>query len=107
MWRSGALGAVVQTFGGQDVYPSLEEKAAHLIYFLVKNHPFVDGNKRIAAALFLRFLDKNAALYRADGGKRIGDNALVAMTLLIAESRPADKDILTRVVVNLINNRNQ
>ena len=103
----GALAAVVQTFGGRDVYPSLEEKAAHMLYFLVKNHPFVDGNKRIAAALFLWFLEKNGALYRADGGKRIADNALVAITLLIAESRPAEKDILTRVVVNLIKSRNE
>jgi prophage maintenance system killer protein/transcriptional regulator with XRE-family HTH domain len=102
----GALAAVVQTFGGRDVYPSLEEKAAHLLYFLVKNHPFVDGNKRIAAALFLWFLEKNGALYATDGRKRIGDNALVAMTLLIAESRPAEEDILTRVVVNLINRWN-
>jgi prophage maintenance system killer protein len=102
----GVLGAVTQTFAGRDLYPSLEEKAAHLLYFLVKGHPFVDGNKRIAAALFLWFLEKNRALYRADGSKRIADNALVAMTLLIAESRPADKDVLTRVVVNLINKRN-
>ncbi|MBM4181428.1 MAG: virulence protein RhuM/Fic/DOC family protein [Betaproteobacteria bacterium] len=102
----GSLSAVMQTFGGQEVYPSLEEKAAHLLYFLVKNHHFVDGNKRIAAALFLWFLEKNRALYRAEGGKRIADNALVAMTLLIAESRPEEKDVLTRVVVNLINRRN-
>jgi prophage maintenance system killer protein len=102
----GSLLAVMQTFGGQEVYPSLEEKAAHLLYFLVKNHHFVDGNKRIAAALFLWFLQKNLALYRADGSKRIADNALVAMTLLIAESRPDEKDVLTRVVVNLINRRN-
>ena len=102
----GSLSAVMQTFGGQEVYPSLEEKAAHLLYFLIKNHHFVDGNKRIAAALFLWFLQKNLALYRADGGKRIADNALVAMTLLIAESRPDEKDVLTRVVVNLINRRN-
>lgn len=102
----GSLAAVMQTFGGEEVYPSLEEKAAHLLYFLVKNHHFVDGNKRIAAALFLWFLEKNKALYRADGGKRIADNALVAMTLLIAESRPDEKDVLTRVVVNLINRRN-
>jgi len=102
----GSLSAVMQTFGGQEVYSSLEEKAAHLLYFLVKNHHFVDGNKRIAAALFLWFLQKNLALYRADGGKRIADNALVAMTLLIAESRPDEKDVLTRVVVNLINRRN-
>lgn len=102
----GSLSTVMQTFDGQEVYPSLEEKAAHLLYFLVKNHHFVDGNKRIAAALFLWFLQKNQALYRADGGKRIADNALVAMTLLIAESRPDEKDVLTRVVVNLINRRN-
>ena len=102
----GSLAAVMQTFAGQEVYPSLEEKAAHLLYFLVKNHHFVDGNKRIAAALFLWFLEKNRALYRPDGGKRIADNALVAMTLLIAESRPDEKEVLTRVVVNLINRRN-
>ena len=102
----GSLSVVVQVFGGQEVYSSLEEKAAHLLYFLVMNHHFVDGNKRIAAALFLWFLQKNPALYRADGGKRIADNALVAMTLLIAESRPDEKEILTRVVVNLINRRN-
>lgn len=102
----GSLSAVMQTFDGQEVYPSLEEKAAHLLYFLVKNHHFVDGNKRIAAALFLWFLEKNRVLYRADGGKRIADNALVAMTLLIAESRPDEKEVLTRVVVNLINRRN-
>jgi len=102
-----SLGAVMQGFSGRNLYPSLEEKAAHLLYFLVKNHPFVDGNKRIAAALFLWFLEKNGALYGAGGRKRIADNALVAMTLLIAESRPAEKDILTRVVVNLINRRNE
>ncbi len=101
-----SLAAVMQSFGDQELYPSMEEKAAHLLYFLVKNHHFVDGNKRIAAALFLWFLEKNKALYRNDGGKRIADNALVAMTLLIAESRPDEKDVLTRVVVNLINRRN-
>lgn len=101
-----ALGAVVQSFGGRDLYPSLEEKAANLIYFLVKNHPFTDGNKRIGAALFLRFMEKNGALYRADGSKRIADNALVAMTLLIAESRPSERDIITAMTVNLINRKN-
>ena len=99
---SGALHAVFQTFEGKDLYPTLEEKAAHLLYFLVKNHPFVDGNKRIAATLFLWFLQKNAVLYLFDGTKRIADNALVAMTLLIAESRPQEKDLLTRVLVHLI-----
>jgi prophage maintenance system killer protein len=99
---AGSLQAVFQTFGGKDLYPTLEEKAAHLLYFLVKNHPFVDGNKRIAATLFLWFMEKNAALYRSDGAKRIADNALVAMTLLIAESRPQEKDLLTRVLVHLV-----
>jgi prophage maintenance system killer protein len=97
---------ILQTFDGREVYPSLEEKAAHLLYFLIKNHPFVDGNKRIGAALFLWFLEKNRTLYRKDGGKRIADNALVAMTLLIAESRPQEKKILCQVLVNLINRKN-
>ena len=99
---TGALQAVLQTFGKKELYPTLEGKAAHLLYFLVKNHPFVDGNKRIAATLFLWFLKKNSALYRSDATKRIADNALVAMTLLIAESRPEEKDLLTRVLVHLI-----
>jgi len=103
----GSLEAVMQTAGGKDVYPSIEEKAAHLLYFLVKNHPFVDGNKRIAAALFLWLLQKNGALYRPDGSKRIADNALVAMTLLIAESRPADRSLLVNVIVNLVTKRNR
>ena len=102
-----SLQTVFQTFGGKDLYPGLEEKAAHLLYFLVKNHSFVDGNKRIAAALFLWFLEKNRMLYKVDGSKRIGDNALVAMTLLIAESKPAEKEILTLVVANLLTNRGQ
>lgn len=102
-----SLAAVHQTAGGRDAYPALEDKAVHLLYFLVKNHPFVDGNKRIAAALFLWFLEKNGALYRPDGGKRLADSALVAVTLLIAESRPADKDTLTRVVLNLIHRESQ
>ena len=101
-----ALGNVMQTFDGRELYPSLEEKAAQLLYSLVKNHPFVDGNKRLGAALFLWFLEKNRALYRGDGSKRIADNALVAMTLLIAESQPAEREVLTRVMVNLINRRN-
>jgi prophage maintenance system killer protein len=102
----GSLNDVFQTFEGKELYPSLEEKAANLLYFLVKNHSFVDGNKRIAAALFLWFLKKNRFLYRKDGTKRIAENALVAITLLIAESRPAEKDILVRVVVNLIGKKN-
>lgn len=103
---SGSLSAVMQTFDGKEVYPSLEEKAAHLLYFLVKNHSFVDGNKRIAASLFLWFLEKNRMLYRPDNTKRIADNALVAITLLVAESDPGLRDSLTKIVVNLISNRN-
>lgn len=98
-----SLQAVVQTFDGKDVYPSLEEKAACLLYFLVKNHSFIDGNKRIAAALFLWFMDKNNALYREDNEKRLANNALVAITLMIAESRPDEKDLIIKMVVNLIN----
>lgn len=101
-----AIGAVYQTFGGRDLYPSIEEKAAHLLYFVVKNHAFVDGNKRIGAFLFIWFLDANGLLYREAGTKRLADNALVALTLLIAESRPAEKDTLCKVIVNLINREN-
>jgi prophage maintenance system killer protein len=101
-----AIGAVYQTFDGRDLYPSVEEKAAHLLYFVVKNHAFVDGNKRIAASLFLWFLDANGILYRQDGSKRLPDNALVALTLLIAESQPAEKETICAVVVNLINREN-
>jgi prophage maintenance system killer protein len=101
-----ALGAVYQTFDGKDLYPSIEEKAANLFYFIVKNHAFSDGNKRIAAAVFIYFLARNAILYRADGSKRLADNALVALTLLIAESKPEEKDTLVKVVVNLINRSN-
>ena len=102
----GSLGAIYQTFGGKDLYPSIEEKAAHLLYFVIKNHSFIDGNKRIGAFLFLWFLDAGGILYAGDGRKRIGDNALVALTLMIAESRPEDKDIITKVIVNLINRDN-
>ena len=101
-----AIGAVYQTFGGRDLYPSIEEKAAHMLYFVVKNHAFVDGNKRIGAFLFIWFLDANGLLYRKDGSKRLADNALVALTLLIAESKPAEKDTLCKVIVNLINREN-
>ena len=101
-----AIGAVYQTFGGRDLYPSIEEKAAHLLYFVVKNHAFVDGNKRIGAFLFIWFLDANGLLYRKDGTKRLADNALVALTLLIAESKPAEKDTICKVIVNLINREN-
>jgi prophage maintenance system killer protein len=101
-----ALGAIYQTFSGKDLYPSVEEKAANLLYLVVKNHSFSDGNKRIAAALFVWFLDRNKILYKTDGGKRIADNALVAITLMIAESQPKEKDIIVALVVNLINKLN-
>jgi prophage maintenance system killer protein len=101
-----ALGAVYQTFGGEELYPSIEEKAANLLYFVVKNHAFSDGNKRIAAALFIAFLAGNKALYRKDGSKRIADNALVAITLMIAESNPVDKETMVKLIVNLINTQN-
>jgi prophage maintenance system killer protein len=103
---ASAIGAIYQTFAGHDLYPSVEEKAAHLLYFVVKNHAFVDGNKRIGAFLFIWFLDGNGLLYRKDGTKRLADNALVALTLLIAGSKPAEKDTLCKVVVNLINRAN-
>jgi len=99
----GILAAVFQTASGKDVYPTLEEKAAHLLYFVVKDHPFADGNKRIGAALFLRFLDKNRLLYAADGMRRISNETLVALTLLLAQSRAKDKEALTLLVVALLN----
>ena len=102
----GSLAAIYQTFDGHYVYPSVEEKAANLLYFVIKNHSFSDGNKRIAAFLFVWFLEKNHILYRPNGSKRIADNALVAITLMIAESKPEEKDMMTKVVVSLINGRN-
>jgi prophage maintenance system killer protein len=103
---NSSLATIYQTFGGQDLYPSVEEKAAHLLYFVIKNHSFSDGNKRIAAFLFVWFLEKNGILYKSDGSKRVADNALVALTLMIAESKPDEKDIMIKVVVNLINLKN-
>ena len=97
----GILAAVYQDVFGGEVYPSLEEKAANLLYFMIKDHPFADGCKRIAASLFLEFLDKNEALIR-DGQKVISDGALVAITLMIAESNPEEKDIMTTLVMNLL-----
>jgi prophage maintenance system killer protein len=102
----GSIGVIYQSFGGVEFYPTIEEKAANLLYFVVKNHSFSDGNKRIAAYLFVWFLEKNNILYRQDGGKRIADNALVALTLMIAESKPDEKDMMVKVVVNLINSKN-
>jgi len=103
---SSSLDTICQTFDGKDLYPSIEEKAAHLLYFIVKNHSFVDGNKRIAAAIFTWFLDRNGLLYKSDGTKRIADNALVALTLMIAMSDPKEKDVITKIIVNLINKDN-
>ena len=102
-----SIGQIYQTFGGEELYPSVEEKAAMLLYLVVKNHSFSDGNKRIAAMLFLWFLSKNGILYSPDGHKRIADNTLVALTLMIAESRTEEKDVMVKVVVNLINQENQ
>lgn len=101
-----SIGQIYQTFGGQDLYPSVEEKAAMLLYLVTKNHSFSDGNKRIAATLFLWFMAGNGILYNPDGSKRIPDNTLVALTLMIAESRTEEKDIMVKVVVNLINKNN-
>ena len=103
---ASGIGAVYQTFNKHDLYPSTEEKAAHLLYFVVKNHAFVDGSKRIAAFLFIWFLSESNLLYRKDGSKRLADNALVALTLLIAESKPVEKDAICKVIVNLINREN-
>jgi prophage maintenance system killer protein len=102
----GSLAAIYQTIGTDYAYPSLEEKAANLLYFVTKNHSFTDGNKRIAAFLFVWFLEKNKILYKEDGSRKIADNALVALTLMIAESKPEEKEIMVKVVVNLINNNN-
>ena len=101
-----SIGQIYQTFGGEELYPSVEEKAAMLLYLVTKNHSFSDGNKRIAATLFLWLLNNNRILYRADGSKRIADNTLVALTLMIAESRTEEKDVMVKVVVNLINHNN-
>ncbi|MBR4923730.1 MAG: virulence protein RhuM/Fic/DOC family protein, partial [Bacteroidaceae bacterium] len=102
-----SIGQIYQTFGGEELYPSVEEKASMLLYLVTKNHSFSDGNKRIAATLFLWFLNNNGILYRTDGTKRIADNTLVALTLMIAESRTEEKDVMVKVVVNLINQRNE
>ncbi len=101
-----SIGQIYQTFAGEELYPSVEEKAAILLYLVTKNHSFSDGNKRIAAALFLWFLANNGILYNADGTKRIADNTLVALTLMIAESRTEEMDTMIKVVVNLINKQN-
>ena len=102
-----SIGQIYQTFGGEELYPSVEEKAAMLLYLVTKNHSFSDGNKRIAATLFLWFLNNNRILYRKDGSKRLADNTLVALTLMIAESKTEEKDVMVKVVVNLINQKNE
>jgi len=102
-----SIGQIYQTFGGEELYPSVEEKASMLLYLVTKNHSFSDGNKRIAATLFLWFLNNNHILYRPDGTKRLADNTLVALTLMIAESKTEEKDVMVKVVVNLINQRNE
>jgi prophage maintenance system killer protein len=102
-----SINQIYQTFAGKDLYPSVEEKAAMLLYLVTKNHSFSDGNKRIAATLFLWFLANNNILYNKDKTKRIADNTLVALTLMIAESKSEEKDTMVKVVVNLINNRNK
>ena len=102
-----SIGQIYQTFGGEELYPSVEEKAAMLLYLVTKNHSFSDGNKRIAATLFLWFLNNNHILYRKDGTKRLADNTLVALTLMIAESKTEEKDVMVKVVVNLINQQNE
>ena len=98
----GSIGNIYQSFDGQDVYPTLEEKAAHLLYFVTKNHSFYDGNKRIAATMFLHFLDRNGVLF-IDGRKLIDDHTLVALTIMIAESRPEEKDMMISVIMNCLN----
>jgi len=101
-----SVATIYQTYGGTDLYPSIEEKAANLLYFITKNHSFSDGNKRIAAFLFLYFLERNGILFDKNGNKRIADNTLVALTLMIAVSNPNEKDTMTKVIVNLINKNN-
>jgi len=100
---SGILNSVVQTFGGKYLYPSIEEQAAHLLYFVIKNHPFTDGNKRIGAFLFVWFLHLNQHLLKKGGEAKINDNALVALALLIAQSDPVTKELMIKLVINLIN----
>ena len=101
-----SISTIYQTFDGIDLYPSIEEKAANLLYFITKNHSFSDGNKRIAAFLFLYFLERNGLLFDVSGNKRIADNTLVTLTLMIAISKPEEKNTMTKVIVNLINKDN-
>ena len=98
----GSIGNIYQSFCGQEIYPTLEEKAANLLYFVTKNHSFWDGNKRIAATMFLYFLDRNGILYDEDGQKLLDDHTLVALTIMIAESRPEEKEMMISVIMNCI-----
>lgn len=98
----GSIGNIYQSFEGVEIYPSLQEKAANLLYFVTKNHSFLDGNKRIAATMFLYFLDRNGILYDENGEKRLDDNTLVALTIMIAESRPEEKEMMVNVIMNCI-----
>lgn len=100
---AGILGNVVQSFGGEYLYKSIEEQAAHLLYFVIKNHPFSDGNKRIGAFLFIWFLEKNKHRFKKSGELKINDNALVALALLVAQSNPSDIEIMIKLIINLIN----
>jgi death-on-curing family protein len=102
---AGILNSIIQQFDGKYLYPSIEEQAAHLLYFVIKNHPFTDGNKRIGAFLFVWFLEKNRHRFKNSGELKINDNALVALALLVAQSNPADKELMIKLVINLINNR--
>jgi prophage maintenance system killer protein len=101
----GLLGSIEQTWQGKPLYESLEEKAAHLLYFAIKDHPFVDGNKRIGSLLFLLYLIENHALYNRRGERKVNDNALVALALLVAESKPAQKEVMIKLIVNIINRK--
>lgn len=98
----GILGAIEQTFGGNLLYPTVQARAAHLLYFVIKDHPFTDGNKRIGTLLFLEYLRRNRMLMRPDGTPRLADNAMVALALLVAESEPAQKDLMIRLILNLL-----
>ena len=98
----GSIGNIYQSFGGQEIYPTLEEKAANLLYFVTKNHSFFDGNKRIAATIFLYFLDRNWILYDDEGNKLLDDHTLVALTIMIAESKPEEKEMMISVIMNCI-----
>lgn len=99
----GILKSVIQTFDGQYLYPSIEEQAAHLLYFVIKNHPFTDGNKRIGAFLFVWFLEKNKHRFKKSGEVKINENTLVALALLLAQSNPADKELMIKLIINMIN----